>query len=69
MKEWDLNIRIVDIILQITMLINIIIKYFRIMLTIELEWKNRTMNLESTILWLVKYKAIWKGNNAKLAIK
>lgn len=49
------------------MLINMSTKYTGIMSTIELKEKNRTTNLESTILRLVKYKAIWKGNNAKLA--
>lgn len=46
---------------------NIGTKYAKIMSIIELEWKNKILTLENTILWLVKYKAIWKGNDIKLA--
>lgn len=53
--------------LQAAMLINMGTEYAEIVSTIELEWKNGTTNLESTILRLVKYETIWKGNDAKLA--
>lgn len=50
-------------------------KYIEIISRIELIWKNRKTNLESTMLWLVKYKTISKrkyyniiGNLTRLVI-
>lgn len=55
--------------LQVVIFINMDTKYTKIMLTIKLKLKNRTTNLENIILRLVKYKAIWKRKNVKLATK
>lgn len=65
-EESDLNIKSVGTLLQAAMLMMMGTEYARIVSTIKLEWKNRTTNLEKTILRLVKYKGIRKGNDAKL---
>lgn len=58
MKKSDLNIKNVNLLLKTAILINIGIEYTKIILTIELKLKNRTQNLESIILQLVKYETI-----------
>lgn len=44
--------------IEVAILPNIHTKYTKIVSTIKLEWKNETTDMESTILRLIKYKAI-----------
>lgn len=63
-EDSDLTTKGPGMLLQAAMLLNISNEYAGIVLTIESEWKNGTTDLESTILRLVKYEAIRKGNEA-----
>ncbi len=63
-EDSNLSIKEAGMLLQAVMLLNMGNEYAGIVSTIESEWKNRTTNLESTILRLVKYEAIRKGNEA-----
>ncbi len=63
-EDSDLSTKRAGMLLQIAMLLNMGNEYARIVSTIESEWKNGTTDLESTILRLVKYEAIRKGNEA-----
>lgn len=63
-KDSELSTKATGMLLQAAMLLNMGTEYAGIVSTIESEWKNGTTDLESTILRLVKYEAIRKGNEA-----
>lgn len=48
-KNSDLSIKKVDMLLQIAILLDMGNEYARIMSTFELEWKNKSINVENTI--------------------
>ena len=63
----DLTTKGAGMILQAALLLNMGKEYAGIVSTIESEWKNGTTDLERTILRLVKYEAIRKGNATAIA--
>ena len=63
-EDSDLSTKGAGMLLQAAMLLNMGNEYAGIVSTIESEWKNGTTDPESTILRLVKYEAIRKGNEA-----
>lgn len=66
-EDSDLSTKGAGMLLQAAMLLRMGNEYAGIVSTIESEWKNGTTDLESTILRLVKYKAIWKRNEAVIS--
>lgn len=58
----DLTIKGASMLLQAALLMNMGSEYTGIVSAIESEWENGTTDLESIIVWLVKFEAIWKGS-------
>lgn len=62
-KNLELITKRVSMILQAALFKNMGPKYIGIVFTIELEWKDKTTNLENTIFQFVKFEEIWKKNS------